>query len=82
MDDQERQRAADWFDDKWHYGACPVCHVEQWGLYPMLGQIANHSGDNTVPVLLVACENCGHTVPVNALIAGIIQRPEPSGDAP
>jgi hypothetical protein len=79
MDDLERQLAATWFNTKWQHGECPVCHVERWEIYPRLGQITNHRGGHTVPVLLVGCGNCGYTVTANAIVAGVLSRPEPDG---
>ena len=86
MEDEQRQRVAQWFSDKWSHGPCPVCDANAWAPNSKLGQITNFASDefevNVVPVLLVYCTNCGYTLPINALVAGICQpRAMPAPDA-
>ena len=75
MEDEQRQRIAEWFTTKWKHGPCPVCETNEWAPNPKLGQITNFTADeleiNVVPVFLVYCTNCGYTLPINALVAGI-----------
>jgi hypothetical protein len=77
MDAGERQRADAWFAEKWHHGPCPVCASRDWEVANNLGQIPNllpfgPHGGNTVPVLIITCNTCGYTVPINAIVAGIL----------
>lgn len=82
MEAEELQRVAVWFGEKWKHGACPVCEANAWAPNPRLGQIPNFAplgnpfGVNVVPVLLVYCTNCGYTIQINALVAGILKPPE------
>lgn len=78
---EELQRVAAWFGEKWKHGACPVCEADSWAPNPRLGQITNFVPTtpfalNVVPVLLIYCTNCGYTLQVNAMVAGIIRPPE------
>jgi hypothetical protein len=93
MDAEERARFEAWFAEKWHHGPCPVCAANEWGAQPKLGQIENlglglEASDRPmvliqggrVPILLISCKNCGYTVAVNAIIAGIRQPPRNARD--
>ena len=80
MGPEELDRAASFMTTVWDYGPCPVCHDDNWGMFPRLGQISNHDYEGrVVPVLLVGCQTCGHVVPIAAVTAGIL---EPEADAP
>jgi hypothetical protein len=92
MDPSEQERADRWFREKWRHGNCPVCDANDWKQTPNLGQIENlDTGEDAtnypllgvavrrrgrIPVLFIACQNCGYLVAVNALLAGIRQPPQ------
>lgn len=73
----QRQRADTWFAEHWQGRKCPTCDSDTWEIAQNLGQIPNllpfglHGG-NTVPVLLIQCTTCGQVVPINAIIAGVL----------
>jgi len=58
---------------------CPICHENSWTISPELFElrafygggmvIGNKSG--IVPLILITCANCGNTIFINALIAGL-----------
>jgi hypothetical protein len=67
-----------WFADKWKHGPCPVCETDLWTPLPRLGMVPNLNptgpiSTNVVPVLLVGCTNCGYTLQINALAAGLLR---------
>jgi hypothetical protein len=67
-----------WFHEKWNHSACPVCATDLWTPLPRLGMVPNLNpagpvSTNVVPVLLVSCTNCGYTLQINALVAGILR---------
>lgn len=75
----EAQEAAifRWFGDKWPDPACAVCGERAWAANPRLGQIPNlappaQERGRTVPIVVITCFNCGHTVSVNAIVAGVV----------
>jgi hypothetical protein len=86
MDALEQARLDAWFATQWRHGPCPVCAAESWDWARNLGQIPNMlmfgpNGGNTVPVVLINCNNCGYTLPINAVVAGILG-PPPMGEPP
>ncbi len=71
----------EWFADKWKHGECPVCGTNLWTPLPRLGMVPNLNpigpiSTNVVPVLLIGCANCGYTLQVNALVAGVLKGPD------
>jgi len=60
--------------DKWH-GKCPMCEANIWHISEKLFQLteffegATVVGGSVVPVLPIACQNCGFTVLVSPLVA-------------
>jgi|LauGreSBDMM110SN_4_FD.fasta_scaffold34106_3 hypothetical protein len=68
--------------DKWGNRDCAMCGKGPWEVQGKAFQLSefNHGtlvvGGPLIPVIPVTCTNCGHTVLVNAIIAGAIS-PEP-----
>ena len=64
---------------KWVGRACPLCGVANWNVQNSTFQLMEfHAGSvviggPVIPVVPVTCTNCGNTVLVNALIAGVVQ---------
>jgi hypothetical protein len=74
----DQQKLSQWFTDKWKHGPCPVCGTDLWTPLPRLGMVPNLNPlgpgvTNVVPILLVGCTNCGYTLPINALAAGLLK---------
>jgi hypothetical protein len=72
------QKLNTWFREKWDHGPCPVCGTNLWTPLPRLGMVPNLNptgplSANVVPVLLIGCTNCGYTLQINALVAGILK---------
>ena len=59
-----------------------MCNVGNWSVQDSVFQLLEFNptglvlGGPVIPVIPVACSNCGNTVLVNAIIAGLIT-PEP-----
>lgn len=60
--------------------ACPICDKEDWTIPPrlyecreFLGGSINIGGGSIVPLVLMRCDHCGHTLFFNAISAGIIE---------
>jgi len=79
ISDEQRQKASDLVKSKWKLvGGCPLCHATNFDLQPTIFQIPEffrQGAKNTgavIPVIPYTCTNCGFTILVNALVAGII----------
>lgn len=69
--------AIEWLQEKWGDNPCPYCGVLGWEVSsPVAIQLA--SGETVTPSFPVMCSNCGQTVFVNAVRAGLL--PEPSDE--
>jgi hypothetical protein len=68
---------------KWGGRSCPMCGVGPWSVQDAayevraFGQGGLLVGGAVIPVVPVVCMNCGNTVLVNAILAGVVkQKPE------
>jgi len=65
-------------NSKWGNRSCPMCNKGPWSVQDRVFQLNEfHQGNLVVggpliPVIPVSCGNCGHTVLVNAIIAGVL----------
>lgn len=64
---------------KWQGRPCPVCGVGGWSVQESSFELrefneGNHvmGGGPVIPVVPVICTNCGNTVLVNAIMAGLV----------
>jgi hypothetical protein len=59
---------------------CPYCRSNNWNITHEVYQLTEFSGGNlvlggpVVPLAPVTCNNCGHTVLLNALVAGVVDQ--------
>jgi hypothetical protein len=73
--------------EKWAGRPCPLCAVGNWTVQTSAFELRQFYEGNMVlggpiiPVVPVVCTNCGNTVLVNALIAGVVTR-EPEAAPP
>lgn len=64
---------------KWGSKACPMCDKGPWNVQDSTYQFAEYNegslvvGGPVIPVVPVICGNCGHTILINAIVAGVIQ---------
>ena len=63
---------------KWKNQPCPLCGTRQWNVQDKTFELREFHGGNLVlgsgpiiPIIPVICTNCGNTVLVNPLVAGI-----------
>jgi len=70
-------------NEKWGAGRkCPQCGVGNWQVQDSLFELRQFGGGGLVvggpliPVVPVTCANCGNTVLVNAILAGVVPKPE------
>ena len=69
-------------NEKWTGTPCPYCRGTEWNVEGKVFELREfNKGDmyiggpnsSIVPVVPVTCNNCGNTVMVNALIAGVVE---------
>ena len=69
---------------QWGGRGCPMCGKGPWSVQDKVFQLSEyHSGNLVVggpliPVIPVTCNNCGHTVMVNAILSGALAAPAPA----
>jgi len=70
-------------EKKWQGKPCPMCGVGNWNVQDSSYELREYHGGNIVigggpiiPVVPVVCTNCGNTILVNAIIAGVVSRTE------
>lgn len=68
--------AIEWLGQRWSTRQCPYCEAKNWSvLMPISFRVQSPKTDleaNLVPHFLVTCTNCGNTVLINAVLAGIL----------
>ena len=75
MDANENARYQTWLDTKWKPNnphKCFVCGASDWALANNFATVPSEGG-GPFPLIIIYCKNCGHTLFVNALIAGVRQ---------
>jgi hypothetical protein len=69
-------------NEKWAGRKCAQCGVGNWQIQDSVFELRQYGGGGLVvglpiiPVVPVTCANCGNTVLVNAILAGVLPRPE------
>lgn len=86
MDESGPQKAAEWLRTKWSNSSCSQCSTNQWDIGPPMelrgfhgGSLVIGGGGSLVPVLPITCLNCGNTLLVNAIVAGVVERDPAEG---
>ena len=78
------QKLIAYLEAKWtKHRKCPMCLVTQWNVHDHAYQLDEWNqgmlvpgmggGGRTMPVVPVICGNCGYTVLVNAIQAGVMK---------
>lgn len=71
--------------EKWRNRPCPVCGISAWSVQDSTYELREFNQGNMVlggpliPVVPVICSNCGNTILVNAILAGVVPPEVPSG---
>lgn len=66
-----------------HNRTCPLCSKGPWQIQDKFFQLLEFTGGGltvggpVIPVVPITCANCGNTVLVNALRAGVIEHSKP-----
>jgi RNase P subunit RPR2 len=66
--------------DKWKGRPCQMCGIGNWNVSDSIFELREYNngdlivgGGPIMPVVPVTCDNCGNTVFVNAIRAGLIE---------
>jgi hypothetical protein len=86
----DAQKLITFLNTKWRNHPCPICTVGSWNVQDSSFELREFNEGNMVlggpviPVVPVVCNNCGNTVLVNAIMAGLVEKdtPKPSGGQP
>ena len=82
MSDIDSKKIIDFLSEKWKGRDCPMCGKGPWNVQSKVFQLTEFYqssiviGGPVIPVIPVSCENCGHTVLVNAIISGAMAHGE------
>jgi len=82
---EQQEKAIQHLNKKWTNKTCPVCQGNTWDVHPELYEMRQFNGGDMVlggpliPLLVVECKNCGNTISINAMRAGVIS-PEKKGE--
>jgi len=69
--------------DKWGSRPCPMCGKGPWNVHDSTYQLTEYNegglviGGPVIPVVPVICGNCGYTILVNAILAGVVKHSAP-----
>lgn len=84
----EQQSALTAFlNKKWPNSACPMCHVNSWAVNGWITMLVSDKlgivlGSPVVPIIALSCNNCGNTLMVNAIVAGVMPTEGPPPPPP
>lgn len=86
MTPDQHARATNWLNTHWTTPACPFHGATTWGVSETLAEVRNFAaggiqfGGGVYPLIIVTCQDCGYTVLVNAILAGVFG--QNGGDRP
>lgn len=78
LNKEQQEKAINYLNNKWHEKICPICKGTNWDIHPELYELRQFNGGNMVlggpliPMLVIECTNCGNTISINAMRAGIV----------
>jgi hypothetical protein len=87
MTPEDTKKVAQFVDSKWRSSKCTLCGVNKWAIHGYVQVVLGpdhktiNLGGQVLPSAAFVCKNCGNTVLVNLLMAGVIvpDKAEPSG---
>lgn len=78
MNDDVKAKLIRHLEDKWSDQKCPMCGHSSWNVPSEIYEIREFYGGDIivgpipiVPLLPVTCSNCGNTILINSIVAGI-----------
>jgi len=80
LTEEERKKINNFLEKKWKPPHnCSICHNNSWHISKELfelrpfygGGLKKLSPSGVAPLIVITCANCGNTIFINALIAGL-----------
>ena len=67
---------------KWNTKCCPMCGCNSWSVANKIFELREFNDGNFIigghtsihPVIPIVCDNCGNTIFINPLVAGVIKK--------
>lgn len=75
----EGHQAIAHLQNKWSGRPCPMCATGNWNVQDSTFQLTEFNqgamvlGGPVIPVIPIVCNNCGNTLLINAITAGVIK---------
>ena len=86
MSDLDSKKLIAHLSNKWSGRRCPLCNTGNWNVSDKVYELREFHGGGLViggtpivPVVPVTCDNCGNTVLVNTIVAGLT--PQEQGES-
>jgi hypothetical protein len=72
-----------WLQEKWGDSRpCPYCNTDEWTVGTPLDDVLDSMSERVSAYFPVTCNNCGHTVQINAVMAGVLPSSEELEETP
>lgn len=69
----DQQKVADWVNEHWKdEKTCTICKGTDWTIGPDIVFVKSPTLES-YPLVLLVCNQCGHTIFFNALIMGLVE---------
>ncbi len=88
LNEEQQRKALDHLNTKWKgLRNCQICGDTNWNVHPELYEMRQFNEGNMVlggpliPLLVIECTNCGNTISINAIRAGIVTPDKKEGSA-
>lgn len=74
-------RVVAWINEHWKGDKlCPICNNDSWGIFNRFAELRPFGGGGLaiggpiLPLVILTCNKCGHTLQFNAIIMGLIEQ--------
>jgi hypothetical protein len=81
MSEVDSDKLINHLKDKWGGANCPICKSGSWNVSDRVYELREYHGGNMVlgggpivPIVPVTCSNCGNTILVNSIVAGLTEQ--------
>lgn len=81
MSKVDSERIIQYLQEKWKSAPCPMCGKNHWSVQENAFELREYRDGNMViggvpiiPVIPIICSNCGNTILINAILAGLVKR--------
>lgn len=80
LTEDQRKKLVEFLNEKRASPNCPMCDSKSWGVSDTIFELREFQGgslmvggnQNIFPVIPISCNECGHTIFINAIRAGVL----------